>query len=181
MERCDQCGFVYDSTPTSGVAEGLRSLAPRYASRLRAAEQDSLAWTRPQSSTWSAVEYACHVRDVLLVQAERLQLALQQQRLVFAPMRRDERAGEERYNDQQVKTVLAELTEAAERFADALERLDGQQWQRTAVYPWPHPAERSMAWLARHTLHEGLHHFVNIVAGVEALRASLQQDCQAGR
>jgi hypothetical protein len=86
-------------------------------------------------------------------------------------MRRDERAVEERYNDQPVDTVLDELTRAADRFADALERLDDQEWHRTAIYPWPEPAERSVAWLARHTLHEGRHHLEDIVTGVRALRA----------
>ena len=172
MDRCEQCGFVYDATPTSDVSQRVRSLPPRYAPELRAAERDSLARTRPQPGTWSALEYTCHVRDVLIVQRERLHLALRQERPVFAPMRRDERAVEERYNDQPVETVLEELAEAAERFAGALEQLDDQQWRRTGIYPWPEPAERSVAWLARHTLHEGLHHLEDIITGVAAVRAA---------
>jgi hypothetical protein len=39
------------------------------------AEQQSPARTRPAPDTWSALEYTCHVRVVLRVQRERLQLA----------------------------------------------------------------------------------------------------------
>lgn len=170
MERCHQCGFVYDSVPPSAVPEELRPLPPRYTVALRTADQEALARTRPQPRTWSALEYTCHVRDVLRIQRERLQLALRQERPVFAPMRRDERAIQERYNDQPVDTVLDQLTDAAERFASALERLDADQWQRSATYPWPEETERSLAWVARHTLHEGRHHLQDISTGLDTLR-----------
>lgn len=172
MDRCDQCGFVYDTVPVTDVGRRLRSLPARYADELRAADRQALARTRPEPATWSALEYSCHVRDVLRVQRERLLLALAEERPVFASMRRDERAVEERYNEQAVETVLDDLAEAAERFAAALADLDDEQWQRTGVYPWPTTTERSMAWLARHTLHEGLHHLEDIVAGVNALRTT---------
>lgn len=62
--------------------------------------------------TWSALEYTCHVRDVLAVQRERLVSALTEQRPLFAPMRRDERAVEQRYNEQDIDAVLGELEQA---------------------------------------------------------------------
>ncbi|MEX2619394.1 MAG: DinB family protein [Egibacteraceae bacterium] len=170
MDHCEQCGFVYDSVPAAAVPEQLRSQPSRYAAVLRAAQHESLARARPGPQTWSALEYACHVRDVLRVQRERLQLALEQERPVFTPMRRDERAVEDRYNEQAVDVVLDELAEAAERIAAALDGLNDVQWQRTGVYNWPQHAERSMAWVARHTVHEGVHHLEDITTGLDILR-----------
>jgi hypothetical protein len=72
-------------------------------------------------------------------------------------------------NEQAVDVALDELAEAAERIAAALDGLDDVQWQRTGIYNWPQHAERSMAWVARHTLHEGLHHLEDITTGLDIL------------
>lgn len=162
MDRCNECDFLYDAIPLARVIAEIRALPSQYGDRLTAADQAGVARFHPLASTWSALEYVCHVRDVLKVQHERLLLALTEQRPAFAPMRREERAIEERYNEQDVEGVLCEFEQAASSFADALASLNDQQWHRTAVYNWPETAERTMAWLARHTLHEGVHHLRDI-------------------
>jgi len=53
------------------------------------------------------LEYACHVRDVLRFQRERVALAQAEDRPRFASMRRDERAVAERYNDQDPAVVAS--------------------------------------------------------------------------
>jgi hypothetical protein len=65
---------------------------------------------------------------------------------------------------------LAELREAGESLAASWASLRADQWQRVGVYNWPAPAARSMAWLARHTVHEGVHHLHDIARGIERLR-----------
>jgi hypothetical protein len=172
MDRCGSCQYVYAEVALDDAVAAIRSLPGDYGPLLRGAEADGLARTRPEPTTWSALEYTCHVRDVLRIQRERLLLALQEERPVFAPMRRDERAVEERYNEQDVEGVLDELAEASERFAARLEALDEAGWRRVGVYNWPETAERSMAWLARHTLHEGHHHLRDVINGVDALRGT---------
>lgn len=172
MDRCEACDFVYDAIPVGEVAPELRSMPARYTDVVTAADREGLARTRPEPATWSAVEYACHVRDVLAIQRERVVLALQRERPDFPPLRRDERAVEEHYNDQDVGAVLDGLAEAAHRFAGALDALDADQWQRTGIYHWPETAERSMAWLARHTLHECVHHLADITEGTQRVRAA---------
>lgn len=174
MQRCDQCGFAFDAVPPPTIPDALRALGPRYAAALDAAERAAATRRRPTRQVWSALEYTCHVRDVLRVQRDRLALALRQNRPAFETMRREERATEERYNDQEVATVLEELTQAAERMATALEGLDDQQWARTGIYPWPEPAERSLTWVARQTLHEGLHHLEDIARGCDVLTGAQQ-------
>ncbi len=114
--------------------------------------------TRPTPETWSRLEYGCHVRDVLLVQRERLLLARREECPEAVPMGRDERVEHDGYLDQDPVDVQRQLRDAAGLFAGCLSRLDGAAWPRTIVYSWPVRKERTLAWLAVHTLHEVLHH-----------------------
>jgi hypothetical protein len=165
MDHCEACGFVYADVDLTSVPGLLRSFGPRYASRLTTAEPDRLR-ARPEPDTWSALEYACHLRDVLQVQRERLAEALEHDLPTFTPMDRDVRVERDHYNDQDPIDVSAQLRDAADRLGDAFERLTPIEWSRTGVYSWPTRAERTMAWLARHTIHEGEHHLLDFDASL---------------
>lgn len=174
MEDCAKCGFVFQELPRSRLAAELRSHADRYAGPLREAEQAGLARTRPEPATWSALEYTCHVRDVYRAQRERLALALAQDRPDFPASKvpRDDRVLRGRYNEAEVGAVLAELAGAGATMAAALEALKPDQWERTGVYHRPDPEERTMDWLARKTLHEAVHHLMDVEREIAQLRAS---------
>ena len=174
MQRCDQCGFVFNEVPIPTIPDAVRALGPRYSMALDAAERAAVTRRRPSPHVWSALEYACHVRDVLRVQRDRVDLALGEDRPEFTSMRREERVTEERYNDQEISTVIEELTQAAEQMASALDVLGDDQWARTGIYPWPEPAERSLTWVARQTVHEGLHHLEDIARGCDMLTGAQQ-------
>lgn len=118
--------------------------------------------TRPDPAVWSAIEYACHVRDVLLVQRDRAVLALVEESPSFARMYRDERVALCGYARQAMGDVLAHLAMAAELCAMVFEGLDEAGWSRPLVYNWPEAAELDLAWLGRHTLHEVEHHLQDI-------------------
>ena len=72
-DACPQCGFSYD-VGRAEITPWLRSDARAFVERL-AAFDDAAARTRPEPDVWSPLEYACHVRDMLRVQTERVQLA----------------------------------------------------------------------------------------------------------
>ncbi|MHB1488670.1 MAG: hypothetical protein ACYCS7_15260 [Acidimicrobiales bacterium] len=55
-----------------------------------------------------------------------------------------------------------EIVMAAGLVARAFGGLDTDAWARHCIYNFPVPAKRSMEWLARHTLHEGVHHLFDI-------------------
>ncbi len=166
MDHCDECGFVYATLPASRIPDALRALAPRYRERLTEPVARLRAHTFPD--VWSALEYACHVRDVLGVQRERLALALVQERPEFTPMGREKRVSELRYNEQDPRVVTEQVEAAAGALADAFAALDADGLERTAIYTWPAPAERTMAWVGRHTVHEGEHHLRDIDAALAA-------------
>jgi hypothetical protein len=166
VTRCDECDFSYDELARDAIALAIRQLAERYVARLSPVPADVAHDLRlrahPISGAWSALEYACHVRDVLAVQRERIQQAQVEDTPEFVPMGREERVVNDRYNEQSPATVAAELAAAAEAFADDLDELDAASWQRTGVYSWPTREDRSVEWIAVHTVHELLHHLKDI-------------------
>ena len=165
--RCDECGFVYDDFAIADVAATLRSVGRRYEAPIAGASDVEMR-TRPQSDVWSVLEYACHVRDVLRVQRDRVALALVEDRPDFTPMGREERVVNDRYNEQEPAVVSDQIAEAADTLASAVEMLTPSQWARTGIHHWPTTTERTIAWLARHTVHECEHHLRDIDAVLEA-------------
>jgi hypothetical protein len=161
MERCDECGYDYDEISRDRIATALLALGPRHQSSLTGQDARRLR-ARPRPDVWSPLEYACHVRDVLKVQRERIRLALAEDQPAFAPMRREERVIEDRYNEQDPADVIKELVDAAAALAHVLETLDEEGWRRTGIYNFPTTQVRTVEWIGRHTLHEGRHHLWDI-------------------
>jgi len=161
MDRCDECGFVYDLDLAAGAADEIVALAARIATIVAVCETSAVR-ARPQPQMWSVLEYACHVRDVLLVQRERVLFALRADQPAVVPMGRDERVEADGYNDQRPVDVARQLEDAALMFAGVLRRLDDRSWERTLIYNYPEPAARSIRWVAVHTLHEVTHHLRDV-------------------
>ncbi|WP_275412507.1 FtsK/SpoIIIE domain-containing protein [Actinoplanes palleronii] len=158
-DHCAECGFTYRSIAPAEVPSRLRTTGSRFAAALLAATD---LRRRPAPDVWSALEYTCHVRDMLRVQRDRLALALAVDNPSFTPMGRDERPVRDAYNTQDPHTVLTELDQAAEALAAAVEALTPAELARTGTYNWPSPATRTLLWVARHTLHETVHHTLDI-------------------
>ncbi|WP_176737480.1 DinB family protein [Micromonospora citrea] len=178
MDRCDECGFDYADVSPDELPTLLRAFAGRYAAALTEVRQ---VRRRPAEGVWSPLEYACHVRDVLGVQAERLALALRVDEPEFAPMGRDERAVAEAYNEQDPATVLATLGAAADDLADRFRVLGPADLARTGIYPWPRPHARTLLWLGRHTIHEGEHHLLDIRRAARSQAAHQDPGDRPGR
>jgi DinB superfamily len=155
-DACSQCGFSY-AMGRAEITPWLRSDAHAFVDKFAGIDVASVR-ARPAPEVWSPLEYACHVRDVLRVQTERAAVAQREVDPVFVPMRREERAVTDRYNEQDPKVVAEELLAAAETFVAMLDGLDGDGWARTGVYNYPGPALRTVEWIAIHTTHELLHH-----------------------
>ena len=166
MVACEECGFDGDSLSPADAATALRSFARRYRAPLTrflpGEDGDAIVRARLDASTWSTLEYACHVRDVLEVYAQRVQRTLVEDTPVLESMGRDERAVRDRYNEQDPTTVADELAGSADRLAGVIERVDPGDWERAAVHPYPEPAPRTLLWMARHVVHEGSHHLLDI-------------------
>jgi hypothetical protein len=77
-------------------------------------------------------------------------------------MGRDERVELDGYAGQDPADVARQLGNAAQLFANDLGRLSGTSWDRPVIYTYPERAERSLRWLAMHTVHEVRHHLRDV-------------------
>ena len=160
MDRCEACGFTYDLDQASAAGTGIVDAASELASVLSDGTTD--VRRRRDPATWSVLEYGCHVRDVLMVQRERVLAARRMDRPSFDPMGRDERVDHDGYAEQDPLDVARQLGDAARLFANDLARLDANEWDRTVMYNYPTTFERSLRWVAVHTVHEVRHHLLDV-------------------
>ena len=152
------CGFIADDAAgAAGGDLGERLVAGVAAMGDVVRSVDDPA-RRLEPATWSPLEYLCHVRDVLLVQRERVLQARREERPTPAPMGRDERVDHDGYAEQDPEAVIRQATDAASMFVHVLDRLGTEDWERTVGYNYPTPPERSLRAVAVHTLHEVEHH-----------------------
>lgn len=152
---CVECGFEHELTAAPRTADLIPEHAAAFAQVLRGGADPA---TRRDPAVWSPLEYGCHLRDMFIVQRERVLLALRADRPFVVPMGRAERVQHDGYADQDPDDVVRQLTECAALLGHLLGRLTEESWGRTLVYNYPDRAERSLAWLAVHTLHEAVHH-----------------------
>ncbi|MEB4211854.1 DinB family protein [Mycobacterium sp. 94-17] len=159
-DRCADCGFVYDLSQSAGVARAIPERVAEVAAILRGREADLRSRRRP--AVWSPLEYACHLRDMLLVQRERVLAARRIDGPDCLPSGRDERVVHDGYAEQEPEDVARQLADAAQLFANVLARLGPDDWDRSVVYHYPETRERSLRWVALHTMHEAQHHLLDI-------------------
>src|SRR4051794_9637034 len=86
--RCPECGFEYDLDQSAATAREIVAAVDELASLM--ASRDDLA-ARRSADVWSPLEYACHLRDVFLIQRERVLQARREEEPEPPPMGRDDR------------------------------------------------------------------------------------------
>lgn len=128
-QTCPECGLAAGEVDPRSVADLVRSSLPRW----RAALERADATVRPDPSTWSVLEYACHVRDVFTLFDERLRLMLTDDDARFSNWDQDETAIERAYGTQDPAAVSAEVMAAGERLAASFDAVTGRAWQRTGL------------------------------------------------
>lgn len=159
-ERCEECGFDYGRVKPSSLPKLLDDLGKQFAHEL---DRDGHALReRPQPEVWSPLEYACHLRDVLLVQRDRLYRALVEENPDMPRMHRDERVVLARYSSQDPGEVAEQLRVAARLAGQAFGDVEPSAWTRTLIYNWPSPHQLDVTGLAAHTAHEVVHHLNDV-------------------
>jgi len=111
---------------------------------------------RPDESTWSTLEYACHVRDVYRRYGIRIGLMLKENDPLFENWDQDASAIADGYEQQAPHVVVAELLAAAKALASQLDGVSGTTWNR--------PGRRSdgasftVGTISRYMIHDTIHH-----------------------
>jgi len=170
--RCDECGFDYDEPDLAAVLDRLGTQAGEYAGLLAGMDDDTVR-RRPDPDTWSALEYACHVRDVLDAQRRRIAQTLVEDRPSYVPMNREQTLLDRHYSEQDRVLVTADLAANARDFTDDAAALDHDELTRTGIYQYPTPTERPLSWLVRHTAHEVHHHLYDVARVLRTDRGEL--------
>jgi hypothetical protein len=159
LHVCAACGLAYGGIDVDTAAAQLAELVAEFAVVVGAVPAAVLP-RRPAADVWSAAEYACHVRDVLMTYTVRLHRARVEDRPTLEPMYNDLRARRFGYRDADVAAVVEQARAAAEGLAAEIVRVE--DWDRT-VSRLP-GEERTARWLVRQALHEVRHHTADIAA-----------------
>jgi hypothetical protein len=155
---CPECGFTASEVSGPEVAGRLRALTEPWAAVL--ARPD--ATRRPSPTTWSPLEYGCHVRDVCRVFTERVDAMLGEDGVAFPNWDQDATAVQERYHAQDPSVVAGELAEAAADAQAAFAAVEDGQWSLTGVRS--DGSVFTVESLGQYFLHDLAHHLVDVRA-----------------
>jgi hypothetical protein len=166
LERaCPECGFDGTAVAATDVARMTRDTAAAWAAVLARPRDEVTA--RPADDRWSALEYACHVRDVFRIFDGRLDRMLAEDGPDFANWDQDETAVADRYHEQDPAVVSTELAEAAATIADRFESVAGDQWARTGNRS--DGSSFTVESFARYFVHDPVHHLDDVHRGFSRL------------
>ena len=151
---CERCGLAYDRLSVLeavGLAsDGIEALV----ALVEGAPEEDLR--RSAAGTWTAVEYACHVRDVLVTYAVRVHRGLLEERPPVDPMYGDWRAARFGYSAAPLADVVREIRCGWRGFAAEVAAVPDAAWDREITR---RPDEvRTLRWLLRQAAHEVMHH-----------------------
>lgn len=174
-QHCEECGFDASAVSEESAEEDIRILGPRYHAALTTLgpghDKDTDVRRRPSRETWSALEYAAHMRDVIAMWGWGLHRTLIDERPELPasdPDLPDRVASEAAYNTQDLTAVVLELTANAERMANKVATINSVQWRRTARFG---DVEVTPLWIVRKVAHEGQHHLQDVEKSLRANRS----------
>jgi hypothetical protein len=156
QRRCDDCGLEPAALARSDIAPALRSNAAEWPLALHRPDVRE----RPYPDVWSALEYACHVRDVFVLFDQRLRLMRTEDDPLFANWDQDAAALERRYREQDPNLVSGELSAAAQVLAGHFDDVGPGEWMR--------PGRRSdgarftIESFGRYLVHDPVHHLYDV-------------------
>jgi hypothetical protein len=157
LERpCPECGFDGRQVTLADVPAIVDSIAPIWARVLERADTA----VRPSPDRWSALEYACHVRDVYRLYDARLALMLTEDEPSFANWDQDATAVEDRYGEQDPAVVVAELADAAASVAAAFRAVRPDQHGRGGTRS--DGVHFTVESFGRYFIHDPLHHLWDV-------------------
>ena len=157
LERaCPECGFDPAAVARDDLGPAIRDNAAGWPPVLGSAG----ATERPRGDVWSPTEYACHVRDVHTLFAERLGQMLADDGARFANWDQDVTAVEDRYDLQDPAEVGPALGEAAERVAAVYDSVPDDAWEHRGVRS--NGTVFTVETLGRYHLHDVVHHLWDV-------------------
>jgi len=153
---CPECGLDAGAVELADLSRATRDVTGAWLGVLARSD----VRTRPAAGVWSPLEYGCHVRDVLRLFGQRIELMLTQDDPVFDNWDQDETAVADRYGEQEPSLVSAQIAFQGEALAQLFATVAGEQWQR--------PGRRSngssftVGSIGQYFLHDVVHHLHDV-------------------
>jgi hypothetical protein len=153
---CPQCGF----NPGEVDVTAMPSMIDRMSEEWRNVLLGDEVTLRPTPSTWSPLEYACHVRDVFRLFATRLEAMITTDGAQFANWDQDATAVAMRYDRQDPLVVADELEEAARGLAEQFRKVHGDLWGHRGLRS--NGSEFTVRTFALYFAHDPVHHLWDV-------------------
>ena len=157
---CPGCGFVWDGVTLAQSVSGVNDSVAPFVSVLEGAGE--MATVRPRPDRWSIVEYAGHLRDVLLSLRERTILASVVDNPTGSPIYRDERVNLGFYSLDSVDDAADELAFASGLLSKTIAALPEGFGTRRLTYSPVFGGEVTIEWVAAQAFHEASHHLLDV-------------------
>ena len=168
-KACTQCGYDAPGVELADWGTQVRNNAAEWRTALNRGDIVSQRPPAPEGKDiqWSALEYGAHVRDVFATFNGRIKLLLAEDHPTFADWDQDQAALAGRYWEQEVSKVSYDLARFAGDIADTLDRIHGDQWERTGLRS--NGSQFTVATLGLYMLHDPIHHLWDVAEGFGAI------------
>ncbi|PKH41307.1 DinB superfamily protein [Nocardioides alpinus] len=155
---CPECGFDPSAQSLTDLPRAFHDTAMTWSDVLGRAD----VAVRPSPAVWSPLEYACHVRDVHELFAERVRLMLDEDTPTFANWDQDATAVERHYGEQDPAAVVVALIEAAGTVAGIYAGITDATRDRRGIRS--NGDEFTVDTLGSYHLHDVVHHLHDVEA-----------------
>lgn len=139
------------------------SIGAAYTGALEHAARNTRLRQRPSAEVWSPLEYATHLRDVLLLFARRIQAILATTEPELEVVCHDDLVAKGGYNRLDPQVVAGQINDAAQRLAAILEKLAPADFGRRGFRDGE---QRTILALAQRAAHESRHHLLDMARGL---------------
>jgi len=130
-DACPQCGMYPAALPRESLGPTLLDSVAAWQEFLGSADESFLR-TIPEPGVFSPLQYGAHVRDIVSVYGDRIELAIEENNPTFPQFNPSSEVIEE-YNKAAVSELADDLDAQAQRLATIMGNLQDEQWDRTLV------------------------------------------------
>jgi len=155
---CGECGYDVCEFDRDQIGEMIRANAAEWQDVLTGDDAELRA--RPRPDKWSALEYACHVRDVYELYDTRLEMMLTEDGPHYPNWDQDATAIEKSYDRADPTAVSEDLGLRAEELASRFDTVSGPAWDRTGFRS--DGAAFTVESFARYLIHDPVHHLWDV-------------------
>ncbi len=166
---CPGCGFVWEGVSRVDAVSGINESVTACVGIIE--EAGELSMVRPDPNRWSIVEYAGHLRDVLINLREKSIVASVVDNPTGQPIYTDDRVNLGFYSLDSPEDAADELAFAAGLISKTIAALPDGFENRTLVFSPLWATQMTIGWIAAQAFHEASHHLDDVRENLRLLAA----------